>query len=55
MTHPCPNPDGSSPKTQQFDDQPPMCIDATKRYTALLSTSVGDLVIALDAAAAPSR
>ena len=53
MTHPCPNPDGSSPKTSSFDDQPPMCIDPTKRYTALLSTSVGDMTIALDAASAP--
>ena len=53
MSHPCPNPDGSSPKTQQFDDQPPMCIDVTKRYTALMSTSMGDMTIALDGAAAP--
>ncbi len=53
MSHPCPNPDGSSPKTQKFDDQPAMCIDVTKRYTAQLSTSLGDVVIALDAAGAP--
>ena len=53
MTHPCPNPDGSSPKTQSFDSQPSMCIDPTKRYTALLSTSMGDMTIALDAASAP--
>ena len=49
----CPNPDGSSPKTQKFDGQPPMCIDVTKRYTAEMKTSMGDLTIALDAAAAP--
>ncbi len=53
MPHPCPNPDGSSPKTQSFSDQPSMCIDPTKRYTAVLSTSLGDMTIALDAAAAP--
>ena len=53
MTHPCPDPDGSSPKTQSFDAPPPLCIDPTKRYTALLSTSVGDMTIALDAASAP--
>ena len=53
MTHPCPNPDGSSPKTQSFDGQPSMCIDPSKRYTALLSTSLGDMAIALDAAGAP--
>jgi cyclophilin family peptidyl-prolyl cis-trans isomerase len=53
MPHPCPNPDGSSPKTQSFSDQPSMCIDPTKRYTARLSTSLGDMTIALDAATAP--
>ncbi len=53
MPHPCPNPDGSSPKAQTFGDQPSMCIDPTKRYTAQLSTSLGDMTIALDAAAAP--
>ncbi|MEO5678333.1 MAG: peptidylprolyl isomerase, partial [Acidimicrobiales bacterium] len=53
MTHPCPDPGGASPQTQQFDDQPPMCIDGTKRYTALLSTTVGDITLALDAATAP--
>ncbi|MYB03340.1 MAG: peptidylprolyl isomerase [Acidimicrobiaceae bacterium] len=30
-----------------------MCIDATKRYTATMDTSMGSLTIALDAAAAP--
>ena len=30
-----------------------MCIDPEKRYTATISTSLGDLVVALDAAAAP--
>ena len=53
MPHPCPNPDGSSPKTQTFGDQPAMCIDPAKRYTAQLSTSLGDMTIALDAAGAP--
>ena len=53
MPHPCPAPDGSSPKTQDFKEMPSMCIDVTKRYTATLSTSLGDMVIALDAAAAP--
>ena len=53
MPHPCPNPDGSSPRLQKFDEQPPMCIDVTKRYTAELVTSLGTMVIALDAAGAP--
>ena len=53
MTNPCPNPDGSSPKLQEFNEQPPMCIDVTKRYTAEMVTSLGTMVIALDAAGAP--
>ena len=53
MPHPCPAADGSSPKVQEFNEIPAMCIDVSKRYTATLSTSLGDMVIALDAAAAP--
>jgi cyclophilin family peptidyl-prolyl cis-trans isomerase len=50
----CPAPDGSSPKTQQFDGPPPMCIDPSKRYSAELDTSLGAMTIALDASAAPA-
>jgi peptidylprolyl isomerase len=50
---PCPNPDGSSPKTQHFDGPPPMCVDVAKRYSAEMVTSMGTLRIALDALAAP--
>src|SRR5215472_3526628 len=53
MTTPCPNADGSSPKQQQFDGPPPMCIDVNKRYTASVVTSKGTLAIALDPNAAP--
>ncbi len=49
----CPAADGSSPRTTTFDGPPPMCIDPEKRYTATISTSLGDLVVALDPAAAP--
>jgi peptidylprolyl isomerase len=49
----CPNPDGSSPRTTSFDGPPPMCIDPSKRYTATMSTSMGELVIALDPLKAP--
>ncbi|MFM7489819.1 MAG: peptidylprolyl isomerase [Actinomycetota bacterium] len=45
--------DGSAPKQQKFRAYPPMGIDATKRYTATMSTSMGELVIALDAVKAP--
>jgi peptidylprolyl isomerase len=49
----CPNPDGSSPRTTSFDGPPPMCIEPSKRYTATMSTSMGELVIALDPLKAP--
>jgi cyclophilin family peptidyl-prolyl cis-trans isomerase len=45
--------DGSSPQTRSFSSEPPLVIDPAKRYSALMSTSMGDMVIALDAAAAP--
>ena len=45
--------DGSSPKTQQFSEPPEMGIDPSKRYTATLDTTLGEIVIALDAIKAP--
>ncbi len=45
--------DGSAPKQQRFTQPPEMGIDTTKRYTATMETSMGTLVIALDAIAAP--
>ena len=54
MPYPFPAADGSSPKTKQFNDKPEMGIDPKKRYSATLSTSMGDMVVALDAAAAPT-
>ena len=53
MTLPFPPLDGSAPKTQKFPAEPPMGIDPSKRYTATMETSMGTLVIALDAARAP--
>jgi peptidylprolyl isomerase len=53
MAHPAPAPDGSSPRTTRFSEPPEMVIDPAKRYTALMDTSMGELVIALDAAGAP--
>jgi cyclophilin family peptidyl-prolyl cis-trans isomerase len=53
MPHPFPAADGSSPKSQQFPDVPEMGIDPAKRYTATMDTSMGELVIALDAIGAP--
>src|ERR1044071_2489127 len=45
--------DGSAPKLQQFSEAPEMGIDTSKRYTATLDTSLGQIVIALDALNAP--
>ena len=53
MTTPFPPFDGSAPKSQKFPAAPEMGIDPNKRYTATMSTSMGELVIALDALKAP--
>jgi peptidylprolyl isomerase len=54
MPHPFPPLDGSASKQQQFpSDGPEMGIDASKRYTATMETSLGTIVIALDAVRAP--
>lgn len=49
----CPEVDGSSPRQTSFDAEFPMCIDQAKTYTAEMVTSMGNLTIALDPAAAP--
>ncbi len=53
MASPFPALDGSATKTQQFDQVPEMGIDPSKRYTATMETSLGTMVIALDAINAP--
>src|SRR6476659_10670612 len=53
MPHPFPALDGSAPTKQQFDDVPEMGIDRDKRYTATMETSLGTIVVALDALKAP--
>lgn len=50
---PCPPEDGSAERTTSFEQAPPMCIDPGKSYTATLETTEGDIVIELDAEAAP--
>ncbi len=50
---PCPAADGSAERTTSFEDAPPMCIDPAKSYTATLTTTEGDIVIALDSTNAP--
>ena len=50
---PCPAADGSSERTTSFEQGPTYCLDDTKRYTATLVTSEGDIVIELDNRASP--
>jgi peptidylprolyl isomerase len=53
MATPFPALDGSAPRKQKFDSPHDMGIDPSKRYTATMETSMGTLVIALDAINAP--
>src|SRR4051794_30165642 len=53
MATPFPTLDGSAPRKQQFDSSPELGIDPSKRYTATMDTTMGTLVIALDAVNAP--
>jgi cyclophilin family peptidyl-prolyl cis-trans isomerase len=50
---PCPEADGSSPRTTTFAAMPPTCIDATKTYTAEVLTTEGPFTLELDPTAAP--
>lgn len=50
---PCPAADGSSPRTTTFAEQPPLCIDAKKTYTATFDTTKGSFVATLDPINAP--
>ena len=54
MSYAFPALDGSAPTVKQFDQAPEFGIDASKRYTATVETSLGTLVIALDAINAPN-
>jgi cyclophilin family peptidyl-prolyl cis-trans isomerase len=45
---PCPKADGSSPRADSFEKEPPPCIDPKKTYTATFKTSAGTIVASLD-------
>ena len=49
----CAPADGSGEQVQKFAGAPKLCIDPTKTYTALISTSKGDMTVVLDATTAP--
>jgi cyclophilin family peptidyl-prolyl cis-trans isomerase len=50
---PCPSPEGASERATQFEQEPPMCIDTAKTYTATMVTNKGELTATLDATKAP--
>lgn len=50
---PCPKTDGTERHVGTFEQAPPMCIDATKSYTATFDTSEGEVVVALDTKRTP--
>ena len=49
----CPPVEGTDQVTQQFAAPPPFCLDPEVSYSALVTTSTGDLTIELDQTAAP--
>jgi cyclophilin family peptidyl-prolyl cis-trans isomerase len=50
---PCPEADGSSPRTTSFEQAPTGCLEDGVTYSATISTNEGDIVVELDQAAAP--
>ena len=50
----CPPTDGSGTQVLDFDGPQPMCLDATKQYTAVFDTTAGEMRIALDMVNTPS-
>jgi peptidyl-prolyl cis-trans isomerase B (cyclophilin B) len=50
---PCPNADGSSPRTTMFEKAPPVCIDLTKGYDAVIATTKGNMKIRLEGSISP--
>jgi cyclophilin family peptidyl-prolyl cis-trans isomerase len=51
---PCPAADGSSPRTTQFAEPPPLCIDTSRFHTAVVTTDVGPLTFQLNPRRAPA-
>ena len=49
----CPEADGSSPRTIDFDDRQPMCIDPEAQYVAVFDTSEGEMRFELTASETP--
>ncbi len=52
-TTPCPPVEGAADRTTQFDDAPEKCIEDGTIYSALISTTEGDITVNLDPDFAP--
>src|SRR3954468_9631084 len=52
-TFPCPNADGSSPRTIDFSSAPQQCIDPAKTYVAAFATTAGVVKVTLDTKTTP--
>ena len=52
-TTPCPKTDGTEERATIFEQEPSMCIDRAKSYTAIFNTSEGVIEVALDAKKTP--
>jgi cyclophilin family peptidyl-prolyl cis-trans isomerase len=50
----CPAEDGSSERITSFAEAPPTCIDDTATYLAEIDTTLGQIVVELDSAKAPT-
>jgi cyclophilin family peptidyl-prolyl cis-trans isomerase len=50
----CPPIEGADEQTQSFDGPPPFCLDPDVAYSAKVTTTAGDITIALDQEAAPN-
>lgn len=50
----CPPADGTAERVEQFDAAPPMCIDVSRAYQAVVTTNLGEFTIDLDTEAAPN-
>ena len=51
---PCPKTDGTEERVTKFEKAPPMCIDATKTYTAIFDTTEGMIEVNLDTKKTPN-
>lgn len=50
----CPPEDGSAPRVTSFAGPPPNCIDTTRFYEAIVSTTAGDMTLQLNPEQAPN-